>query len=58
MSPTQVQKVITRYSGERLLLLRVLTGSRFRKQIDEELDRRAGIRVRHAHQVVRARQAA
>ncbi|MDM8004956.1 MAG: hypothetical protein QUV05_02225 [Phycisphaerae bacterium] len=58
MSPTQVQKVITRCSGEYLLLLRIVTGSRFRQQIDEELDRRAGVRVRHAHQVARVRRAA
>lgn len=58
MTPAQVRKVITRCSGEYLLLLRVLAGSRFRKQIDEELDRRAGVRVRHSAQVVRVRRAA
>jgi len=60
MSRTQVQKAITRCSGEHLLLLRVLTGSRFRKEIDQELDRRAGVRVlaRHPHRVVRTRLAA
>ncbi len=58
MTPAQVRKMITRCSGEYLLLLRVLTGSRFSKQIDEELDRRAGVCVRHSLQAKRVRRAA
>ncbi len=58
MSPTEVQKLITGCSGEYLLLLRILTGHRFRNAVDQELDRRAGVRVYRSHRAVRTRLAA
>ncbi|HPD32342.1 MAG TPA: hypothetical protein PLL20_20300 [Phycisphaerae bacterium] len=59
MSLTEAQKkTLSRCSGEHLLLLRILTGSRLKKVIDEELDRRAGVCVRRLRQTARVRRAA